>query len=535
MIESSNYINPSFNYQPRFNKPVLSYWAVAVSYHLFGVSERSERLPIALSALVLIASAFVLGRFAASHEAGLLAALIVATSPRFLMLSRRIIIDMWITMFMVLTLLFFLLAELQTPYPEPRIPNPESRIPNPQSPRPNPQSPTPNPRKKWLLLMYVAAGLGVLTKGPVAIALPPLAFLVYLGLERRLGSLSRMLIPTGIIIVALIVLPWYVALYVQHGWVHIKEFFIDENLMRYTLPLGAPRRGVWFYVPVLLTDLFPWSILLPAAIISAGPAFASRGTMTPTGDRVTRLLVVWITTIVLFFTFSQTKQDLYIFAVVPAVAALIGVQLVRAFREQPPAQSLCRVSLGIGCAVVGILGMMLVAFVVVPGRYPLAGSLVVGILAAAGGVLAALLTLRGRPKASTLALATTLVTMSWVFVLVSLPDFERYKPVAPLVEIIKQRATPESRIGYYRFALPSMAFYMRRPVFEVFDVEALRQTFASGKEVYCLMTSEDYQTIKDTLSGPTHVLARRPLFDVKIRAFVEGNELPDIVLVSNRP
>jgi 4-amino-4-deoxy-L-arabinose transferase-like glycosyltransferase len=506
MIESSDYVNPSFNYQPRFNKPVLSYWAVAVSYHLFGISEHSERLPIALSALVLIASAFVLGRFAASHEAGLLAALIVATSPRFLMLSRRIIIDMWITMFMVLTLLFFLLAELQTP----------------------------NPRKKWLLMMYVAAGLGVLTKGPVAIVLPALAFLVYLGLERRLGSLSRMLIPSGIIIVALIVLPWYVALYVQHGWVHIKEFFIDENLMRYTQPLGAPRRGIWFYVPVLLTDLFPWSILLPAALISARPAFASRGAMTPTGDRVTRLLVVWVATIVLFFTVSRTKQDLYIFAVVPAVAALIGVQLARAFREQPTARCLSSVSLGIGCAVVGILGMMLVAFVVVPGRYPLAGSLVVGILAAVGGVLAALLAMRGRPRGSTLAIGTTLVAMSWVFVLVSLPDFERYKPVAPLVEIIKQRATPESRIGYYRFALPSMAFYMRRRVFEVFDAETLRQTFASGKEVYCLMTSEDYQNIKDTLSGPTHVLARRPLFDVKIRAFLEGNELPDIVLVSNR-
>jgi hypothetical protein len=107
--------------------------------------------------------------------------------------------------------------------------------------------------------------------------------------------------------------------------------------------------------------------------------------------------------------------------------------------------------------------------------------------------------------------------------------------VAPLVDVIKQRATPESRIGYYRIALPSMAFYMRRPVFEVFDVEDLRQTFASGEDVYCLMTDEDYRAVKDTLRGPTHVLARRTLFDVKIRAFLEGNELPDIVLVSNRP
>src|SRR5574341_2427277 len=64
MIASGDYINPGFNYQPRFNKPVLSYWVVAASYHVFGVSEHSERLPIAFAALVLIASAFWLARLA---------------------------------------------------------------------------------------------------------------------------------------------------------------------------------------------------------------------------------------------------------------------------------------------------------------------------------------------------------------------------------------------------------------------------------------------------------------------------------------
>jgi 4-amino-4-deoxy-L-arabinose transferase-like glycosyltransferase len=518
MIESGDYINPSFNYHPRFNKPVLSYWAVAASYHMFGVSEHSERLPIALSAVVLIATAFGLGRVVGSYEVGLLAGIILATAPRFLMFSRRIIIDMWITMFMALTLLFFVLAEIKAE----RGPNPESRTPNPQS--------------RWLILMYVAAGLGVLTKGPVAVVLPALAFLIYLGLERRLRDLRRMLIPSGMVIVAAIVLPWYVALYAQHGWVHIKEFFIDENVMRFAQPVGAPRRGFWFYVPVLLTDLFPWSLLLPASLVSAATAFGRRGATTTTQDRTTRLLLVWIGTIVLFFTFSRTKQDLYIFSIVPAVAALVALLLVQAFRSAParvPRQAW--MSLGCAGAVLAALGVALGALVVVPGRYPLAGSLAVAILAGAGGGIVAVLAVLGRLRFATIALAGTLVVMSWVFVLVTLPDFERYKPVAPLVDLIKQRASFESRIGYYRFALPSMAFYMRRQVFEAFDLETLRQEFASGQDVYCLMTYEDYRGVKDVLSGPTHILASRPLFDVKIRAFLEGNELPEIVLVSNRP
>jgi 4-amino-4-deoxy-L-arabinose transferase-like glycosyltransferase len=227
---------------------------------MFGVSERSERLPIAAAALVLIATAYGLGRAAGSGEAGLYAAIALASTPRFLMFSRRIIIDVWITMFMALTLLCFVLAEAH-----------------------------PRHRRRYLLLMYAAAAFGVLTKGPVAVALPALVVLVYLAVERRLADLRRMMIPAGIAIVAGIVLPWYLAIYAQHGWVHIKEFFIDENLMRYAQPVGAPRRGVLFYLPVLFSDLFPWSLLLPVALAAAWPSLAHRGSAEPAG-RVRRIL-----------------------------------------------------------------------------------------------------------------------------------------------------------------------------------------------------------------------------------------------------
>ncbi len=65
MMERGDYINPTFNYEPRFNKPVLSYWIVAGFYHLFGVSVGVQRIPIALGGIVLIATAFFLARAAA--------------------------------------------------------------------------------------------------------------------------------------------------------------------------------------------------------------------------------------------------------------------------------------------------------------------------------------------------------------------------------------------------------------------------------------------------------------------------------------
>jgi len=80
MIETGDYVSPSFNDKPRFNKPPLTYWIVAASYQVFGVSERSERLPIVLAAMGLIAAAFVIGRTVWGTQAGLWAAIVMATS-----------------------------------------------------------------------------------------------------------------------------------------------------------------------------------------------------------------------------------------------------------------------------------------------------------------------------------------------------------------------------------------------------------------------------------------------------------------------
>ena len=168
MIETGDYVTPSFNFQLRMNKPVLSYWNVAASYHLFGISEWSERLPIAIGALVIIGTAFGLGRLLGGTFAGLFAALVLATSPRLMLLARRIIIDIHITMWMGLVLLFFALAETR-----------------------------PQRRRLYLCLMYVAAGFGVLTKGPVAVFLPAVVFFIYLASQKRLGDLRHMMLPTG--------------------------------------------------------------------------------------------------------------------------------------------------------------------------------------------------------------------------------------------------------------------------------------------------------------------------------------------------
>jgi 4-amino-4-deoxy-L-arabinose transferase-like glycosyltransferase len=496
MMEAGDYVTPSFNFQLRLNKPVLSYWNVAASYRLFGVSEWSERLPIALGGLAIIATGYGLGRLAGGPTAGLMAALVLATSPRLLLLARRIIIDVHITMWTGVILWCFALAETR-----------------------------PERRRIYLRLMYVAAGFGVLTKGPVAVFIPAVVFLVYLISQRRVRDVRAMMLPEGALISLGIVVPWYYLLYREHGWEYIGAFIFGENLGRYASAVGEQSRGPLFYLPVMLGDLFPWSLLIPVAIV-----WAVRERFQ---ERIIRLLVFWIVTIVVFFSLSGTKEDLYILPIVTAEAALIGAVLGAALQGAPVSR-LVRWATGATAALMFGVGVAMFGLFAVWQRYSLDGVAFVGVATAIAGLAALVFVLKRQLFAAAASVASGVVITSWCVVLCTLPDFERYKPVRPFAEIIRSRASVGAIIGSYRFALPSMVFYLHRPVMEVVLSEHLRAVFYSSSDIYFVMPEAEYQRVKDGLPVRTYVLARQPMFDLKPRNFIEGSELSEFVLVSNR-
>ncbi|HWP44551.1 MAG TPA: glycosyltransferase family 39 protein, partial [Blastocatellia bacterium] len=497
MIETGDYINPSFNDRPRFNKPPLSYWVVASFYKVFGVSEATERLPIALGAIVLIGVAFLIGRIAFSTEAGLLAGLALALSPRFLMFSRRIIIDVYLAMFMGLTLMFFMLAERGS-----------------------------RRRRLYLALMYASAGLGFLTKGPVAILLPAIVFLLYLIITRQTGALRSLMLPAGALIIAAIVAPWYAAIYLEHGWVYIESFFLKDNLSRYTEPVWGPRRGLFFYVPVMIGDMFPWSFFLIPALFKRKAGEEWPDAVCTGRARPRLLLILWIAVIVVFFSFSSNKEDLYILPIYSAAAALAGGFLSALISGSEPGHFRAGRWATVAIGAVILLGGAAIIRLFDSGStgYRLGGARAIGYLALAGGAAAVLLSLTRRVFPALAATGITFLVINWVFVLWTLPDFERYKPVRRFSELIKREASRDAMVGYYRFASPSMVFYLGRPIFEYYSEDELKSAFASGREVYCIMTAQDYEAIRESLPGRTNILASNPVFQVKLRFILESRE-----------
>ncbi len=510
MIQRSDFISPTFNYQPRFNKPVLSYWIVAAFYKVFGVSVGVQRLPIALGAVTIVLAALLLARAAGHLESGLWAAAGLAVAPRLVMFGRRIFIDIYISMFMSLTLLFFALAERY-----------------------------PGRRRLFLLLMYASIGLGVLTKGPVAAALPALVFGFYLAVHREWRRIPRMMLPLGLVVIAAIVVPWYAALYHRYGWTYITSFIVGENIARYTEGVGVEqRRGLSFYLPVVFSDSFPWSLCLFGA---AGLWLADyrrhrlpHGAADP-GFRIRTLLWLWILVIVLFFTFSAAKQDLYIFPIVPAVAALAGVFISRRVADGSPARPL---ALRVTAAMIGLLLAIAGAgtfyiFETVGKVYALHGAAFVGAVAALGGTVALVLAIANRPRSALAVVLVSMVTLNWAFVIRVLPSFERYKPVPPISATIRERLTEGDVVAHYNVALPSMVYYLGRHIEILFDRGRFLELMRGQRRVFAVLSESDYDEIARELRG-TCVLDRRPTVNIKLKAVLARDPLPEVLLITNR-
>jgi 4-amino-4-deoxy-L-arabinose transferase-like glycosyltransferase len=514
MMERGDYVRPTFNYEPRLNKPVLSYWIVAAFYSLFGVSIGVQRLAIALGAVLLIAAAFALGRAAAEPrgaggsatptalDAGLWAALGLAIAPRLVMFARRIFIDIYTSAFMGLTLAFFALSER---YPE--------------------------RRRSFLVLMYVAVGIGTLTKGPVALALPGLVFAVYLLAYRELSRVGQMMIPLGILIVSAIVVPWYVALYLRGDGQYILTFLLGENIGRFAEGMGeSARRGPLFYVPVVFSDSFPWSLLLVPAAVDWWRG--RRGGAAATGPRRVRaLLWLWILVIVVFFSLSQTKQDLYIFPIVVAIAALGGVVVVD--RGASSVDAPLRFTIAALGALLLIGGVA--AWYWLHGlatSYGLDGMALAFTIAAAGGAATLVSVAARRSVHGLVLLIAAIIAVNWVFILRVLPSVEPYKPSPAFARVIAERAGPDDLVAHFNIAMPSMVFYLQRHIDVYYDLEAFSTALRGGRDVYAVLWAADYAAVRAQSGVETCVVDRRPTLEAKLRDFLARAPLPEVLLVS---
>jgi hypothetical protein len=253
------------------------------------------------------------------------------------------------------------------------------------------------------------------------------------------------------------------------------------------------------------------------------------------------LLWIWIITIVGFFTFSRAKQDLYIFPIVPAVAALAGAFIVRAdFGLQRRWRTALRATAAAMGALLAIGGAgALYVFHSGGSVYALDGAAAIGAIAVTGGTAALLIAATGRARLALFISAVALVTMHWTFVLRVLPSFERYKPVPALTAALQRQAIgADDTIVHFGVSLPSMVYYLQRHIDMYSELGPFMEAMKSDGRLFVVLTAEAYEALKDRLKDEygvrTCVLHRQPTINFKMREVVARKPLPELLLITNR-
>src|SRR5262245_22431697 len=340
MLESGDYLAPHFNYQPRAQKPPLTYWLILLSYQLLGVSEFSVRLPGALAALGVLLFTYGIGRMLISATAGILATIILGTCAPFFVLARKLPIDIILLLWLTGTVFFSLRALRRNP-----------------------------PSLASWLWVYGLSALGFLTKGPIALIIPGATYLLWsLWAGRFSPRETRPL--AGTLVFAAIALPWYILIYMTHGWTYIASFFLRDNLGRFAAISFGPERGPFYYILAYIFDFFPWSIL---SAVAGCYLWQSRKHLRQAYALSYGFPLFWCAVAFVLFSLSKNKQEYYIAPIYPMMAVLLAGLIERSLlaRDSPEKSRLFYLwTWAFFIASVGIFGISIFLLVLLRAMLP---------------------------------------------------------------------------------------------------------------------------------------------------------------------
>ncbi len=309
MAETGDWVTPRLYGKPWFEKPPLYYWGAAISFKLFGVSEAAARLPSAISALLAtLALAWLAWRIYGAETARWLL-LLLPTTVGMIGFSHAATTDMPFSA--MLTIAMVCAAVVVGLVPD------ESCRDGAQHAAPH-RSESNVARRRWLALILFGffLGLAVLAKGPAGIILCGGAVFFWALFTKRWRESLRLFHPTAIAAFCMTALPWYI-LCARRNPDFFRIFIIEHNFKRYLTPEFQHIQPFWFYGPILIAALLPWSTFLVPLIWDERKSFQNR---LEAGRGM--FFISFSTIPIIFFTLSKSKLPGYILPAIPPLVLL---------------------------------------------------------------------------------------------------------------------------------------------------------------------------------------------------------------------
>ena len=492
---------PHVNGEVYSQKPPLLFWLIDLSSLATGgeVTEWSARLPSALAAVAAILLTFLIAERLSPDEiarrVAWLAAAVYGTCVKILWQGHVGQIDMLLSALVALAVWFWVRGYTER-------------------------------RPGFYRLFFLATGFATLAKGPVGLLPPLLSVVAYLSVVGERGEIRRMKIPTGLLLWALPVLAWLVPAGFDAGWPYLQSIVFKQNVTRYADPWHH-FQPPWYYLTVIPGDFFPWSFVLPSALVVGWRRFVRAGRRgraevaddAPAPGAALRgpflFGLCWMVATVVFFSISPAKRTVYILTMYPAMALLVALALAwwsgwaggvgrqeggGADGEAPrgPDRGWLLWPLGL---LAGLTVLLPVAAPFVAARQaevlePLGPGLVPRVVTlcavlALGAVAAWGLARRGRVRRAAFALAAGSALFGLGVFLLVLPRFDVVKSARGLSRTLVERMAPGEPYAIYPRLDAPVLFYTRRVSVALDGEQELRRFVARPGRKWLMIERDD--------------------------------------------
>ncbi|UCD25524.1 MAG: glycosyltransferase family 39 protein, partial [Gemmatimonadota bacterium] len=299
---SNDYVLPHLNGLPYLDKPIFFFAAGAIAMEVLGPTVLAARLPSLVFTVATLTLVGWFGNRLLGKHGGWIAVIATAATPFTLAYSRTVIFDSTVTFFIVLALMSFYLAF-------------ESAETRDAARVTKPSASTKPSGSGWTIVAWAAMAFGVLTKGPIALAVPLMVAVPFMLWRRQWRAV---LDPLSVIVFVALIAPWVFAVLRQ-----VPDFLhyvlVTETAQRLTTDELQRTGPFWYFLAILPAAALPWSVIA----LASWRSLAWRDRYGNMDGRIVYLLL-WIVVPLIFFSLSQSKRPQYVLPLVPAIAMLVA-------------------------------------------------------------------------------------------------------------------------------------------------------------------------------------------------------------------
>ncbi len=444
MLDRSEWVTPVLNGKPWLEKPPLYYWQAMLSYRVGraflpasdAVNEQTARFPGAIDATLMIAALyFFLRRFRPGAE--LDGALITASCAGVIGFAHAAATDMPLAATFTIALLAWYAWH-------------ESR------------------QRTALVIFYLFLALGTLAKGPVAPALAAVIILIFAAAKRDRHIILNTLWLPGILLFLVVALPWYVAVQMRNPE-FFRFFILEHNLARFSTNVYHHPEPFWFFLPVFLLAVMPWTVWLTAAVVERARQMWGEGweAFSSPEDSWALFLLIWMLVPILFFSASQSKLPGYILPAVPAAALLVADYLAARREKEIRLPWILAAAHGVLCGLLVFAALSAASIAAThhltlgPWTYVAAAISLVIVLA----ITTALITNAGPRLVRSATMIAVIVSVAAVirFAAPVIDATQSARPVAETIRAFSREPVPVALYHVNRIEQYGLEFYLNRP------------------------------------------------------------------------